>query len=75
MPFADLPERRPAGRSRRDAYQDPRPRKLTSEREVDLRRATPGRSLRDLGAAFGVSHETVRAVLHGRGADCSGVGP
>ena len=63
MAFADLPERRSAGRSRRDAYQDPRPRKLTPERESELRRVAPGRSLRDLAAKFGVSHETVRAAL------------
>ena len=66
MAFADLPERRRAGRSRRDASHAPRARKLSPEREAALRRSAPGRSLRDLAAAFGVSHETGRAVLRGR---------
>ena len=63
LAFADLPERRRAGRSRRDAYQAPRARKLSPEQEVALRCLAPGRSLRDLATEFGVSHETVRAVL------------
>ena len=64
LAFAELSERRRAARSRRDAYQDPRPRKLEPGRERELRRAAPGRSLRELAADFGVSHETVRAVVH-----------
>ena len=63
MAFAELPERRRAGRSRRHDYQAPRARKLSPEREAELHRLAPGRSLRDLAAAFGVSHETVRAAL------------
>ena len=63
MAVADLPERRRAGRSRRDAYQAPRARKLSPDQEAQLRRGAPGRTLRDLAAEFRVSHETVRAVL------------
>ena len=63
LAFAELPERGRAGRSRRDAYQDPRPRRLPPEQEARLRRMATGRTLRDLAAEFGVSHETVRAVL------------
>lgn len=57
------PERQPAGKSGRECYQTPRPRKLTAEQEDEIWRAAPGRSLRDLAADFGVSHETIRAVL------------
>ena len=62
LAFAELPDRRPVGRSRRDAYQAPRARRLSPERETELRRVAPGRALRDLAAEFGVSHETVRAA-------------
>ena len=61
--FADLPQRRRAERSRRDAYQAPGARRLSPEQEEALRRAALGRSLRDLAAEFGVSHESVRAAL------------
>jgi hypothetical protein len=61
--IAVAPERRPAGRSRRGTYQTPRPRKLTPEQAEELRRLAPSRSLRDLAAHFGVSHETVRKAL------------
>ena len=63
MAFAELPDRRRVGRSRRDGYQAPRARKLSPDQEAALRRVAPGRSLRALAADFGVSHETVRAVL------------
>ena len=66
MAFAELPERRPTGRSRRDGCHAPRTRKLSPEQEAALRRSAPGRSLRDLAAEFRVSHETVRAVLRER---------
>lgn len=62
--IADAPERRRAGESGRESYQTPRPRKLTSEQEDELRRIAHGRSLRELSAHFGVSHETIRKALN-----------
>jgi hypothetical protein len=61
--FAQPPERRPAGRSRRDTYQAPRSRKLGAEQEARLRAVAQAAPLRDLAAEFGVSHETVRAIV------------
>ena len=61
--FAALPDRRRVGRSPRDAYLAPRARKLAPDQKAALRRSAPGRSLRDLAAHFGVSHETVRRAL------------
>ncbi len=40
-----------------------RPRKLTPAQESAIRALAATRSLRSLAADFGVSHETVRAVL------------
>ncbi len=51
-----------SGRSKRTAYHAPRRRKLSSEQEAVIRREADPRTLRDLGAEFGVSHETIRAV-------------
>jgi len=65
MAFAKLPQRRPAGRSRRDAYHAPRARKLSPDQEAAVRADAGRRSLRELAAAFEVSDETVRAVLRG----------
>ncbi len=66
--FASIPERRLAGPSRRDAYQEPRARRLSAAQEAELLRVAPGRTLRDLATTFGVSHETVRKTLReGRG--------
>ena len=67
MVFAAAPLRRKTGASGRDPCRDPRVRKLPPERAAELRNAAPGRSLRSLAAEFGVSHETVRAVLRARG--------
>ena len=61
--FAEPPARRRAGRSRRDSYQAPRRRKLVPEQEAAIRANAGNTSLRELAAQFGVSHETVRAVL------------
>ena len=66
--FAEAPVRRRTGRSRRDACQLPRRRKLTLAQEEKIRAEAADRSLRELTAECGVSHETVRAVLRGRGA-------
>ena len=64
---ADSHAPRWAARSRRD---DPAPRryrvrarKLTPEQESTIRALAATKSLRSLAADFGVSHETVRAVL------------
>jgi len=68
--FASILPRRQVGPSQRDAYQQPRIRRLSPEQEADLVRLAPGRTLCDLAVSFGVSHETVRLVLRrdrGRG--------
>ena len=56
-------ERRRVGRSRRDAFHGPQRRKLSHEQAAAIRAGAGNRSLRELAADFGVSHETVRAVL------------
>ncbi len=43
--------------------QTPRRQKLSPEQEAALRAQAGTKSLRTLAAEFGVSHETVRAVL------------
>ena len=57
------PERHRLGRSRRDSYQAPRRRKLSPGQEAAIRAQAGNRSLRELADDFGVSHETVRALL------------
>ena len=62
--IATAPDRRPTGQSGREGYQHPRPRKLTVEEREAVRLETIARcSLRNLAAAYGVSHETIRAAL------------
>ena len=62
--IAAAPGRRTVGVSGREAYHRPRPRKLTiEERDAVRLEANSGRSLRSLAAMYGVSHETIRAVL------------
>ena len=61
--MADPPARRPVGTSRRDAYRTPRRRKLSAGQQAAIRALAPTRSLRELAAEFGVSHETIRAIL------------
>ena len=56
-------ERRRVGRSRRDAYRAPRARTLTAEQVAAVLASRPSRTLRELAAEFGVSHETIRSVL------------
>ena len=51
------------GRSQRASYHTPRGRRLSPEQESTIRATAGNRSLRDLAAEFGISHETVRAVL------------
>jgi predicted DNA-binding protein (UPF0251 family) len=68
--IATAPERSPVGVSEREGYQRVRPRKLTiDERDAVRLEADKGRSLRALAAVFGVSHETIRAVLRDRRSD------
>ena len=74
LAFADLPERR-VGRSRRETYQARRARKLTPEHEAAIRALAGAKSLRSPAAEFGVSHETVRAVLRRGVAGAAVVGP
>ena len=62
--IATAPDRRPTGQSGREGYQRPRARKLTvEEREAVRLQTIGGCSLRSLAAAYGVSHETIRAAL------------
>ena len=61
--IAGAPPRRLSGRSKRAAYHTPRRRKLSPDQEAAIRRLAAAKSLRELAAEFGVSHETVRAVL------------
>jgi DeoR/GlpR family transcriptional regulator of sugar metabolism len=52
-----------SGRSKRTSYHDPRRRKLSYEQEAAIRSEAGNRTLRELAAEFGVSHETIRTVL------------
>jgi hypothetical protein len=54
------------GRSRRDAYRQPRKRKLTPAQQDRILAGAGSRSLRELAAEFGVSTETIRSVLRQR---------
>jgi hypothetical protein len=62
MAFAEFPERHHVGCSQRDVYQLPRARMLTAEDEAEIQSTLGARSLRELAAALGASHETVRAI-------------
>jgi hypothetical protein len=65
--FRNSPFPSPRRPSRRNASACPRyyarARKLTLEQESKIRALTGMKSLRSLAADFGVSHETIRAVL------------
>jgi hypothetical protein len=52
-----------SGWSKRTAYHSPRQSKLTAEQKATIRSDVGNRTLRDLAAAFGVSHETIRTVI------------
>jgi hypothetical protein len=65
--IAVRPPLRVAGRSKRAAYRSPRQRKLSAEQVERLRAEAGNRTLRELAAAFGVSHETIRTVLRQAG--------
>ena len=51
------------GQSGRAPYQRRQPGRLTAEERRAVHSVASSRSLRDLATEFGVSHETVRAVL------------
>ena len=61
--IAEAPPRRVAGRATRASCTTPRQRKLSPQQEAAIRALAGTKSLRSLAAEFGVSHETVRAVL------------
>jgi hypothetical protein len=61
--IAPVPPRRVSGRSQRTPYHAQRRRKLSSEQEETIRSEAGNRTLRDLAAEYGVSHETIRTVL------------
>ncbi len=61
---AEPPVRKCVGTTGRSAYQRARPRRLSPAEREAVRALAPDRSLRELAAGFGVSHETIRAVLH-----------
>ncbi len=60
------PARRTVGCSGRAPYQRRPPGRLTDAERRAIRVLAASRSLRDVAADFGVSHETVRAVLRYR---------
>ena len=59
------PLRRVVGATGRAPYQRRPPGRLTETERRAIRALAATRSLRELAAEFGVSHETVRAVLRG----------
>jgi hypothetical protein len=61
--IATVPPRRVSGSSKRTSYHAPRHRKLSSKQEEAIRSQAGNRTLRELAAAFEVSHETIRMVL------------
>lgn len=61
--IASVPPRRIGGKSQRASDFAPRRRKLSPEQVAAIGREAGNRTLRELAAAFGVSHETIRTVL------------
>ena len=61
--IAAVPPRRVSGKSQRTSNYASRRRKLSCEQEAAIRSEAGNRTLRDLAAVFGVSHETIRTVL------------
>jgi Bacterial regulatory proteins, gntR family len=57
------PPLRVAGRSKRATYRSPRQRKLSVAQVEAVRAEAGNRTLRELAAEFGVSHETIRTAL------------
>nr|MDQ3640056.1 hypothetical protein [Actinomycetota bacterium] len=65
--FAPVPPRGVAGQSRRAPCHLPKRRKLSAEQEESIRAGASNRTLRELAAEYGVSHETIRTVLRQTG--------
>lgn len=63
MVIAEVPPRRVVGQSQRAGYHTRRRRKLTPEQVAVIRAEIGNRTLRELAATFGMSHETIRAVV------------
>lgn len=61
--IAAVPPRRLSGLSKRTTYQTPRPRKLSPAHIAAILANAGNRTLRELAAGFGVSHETIRTVV------------
>ena len=61
--ITQAPPRGVSGKSLRASCHEPRKRKLSPEQEAAIRANAGNRSLRELAAEFGVSHETVRSIL------------
>lgn len=70
MLIALRPPLRVAGRSKRATYRSPRQRKLSPEQVEAIRAESGNRTLRELAAEHGVSHETIRMVLRNRDPVC-----
>jgi hypothetical protein len=66
--IAVVPPRRVSGGSKRACYRTPRRGKLSRDQEAAIRSDASNRTLRELAAAFGVSHETIRRVV--KAANC-----
>jgi hypothetical protein len=62
--IADAPTRRQVGVSGRSPYSQPRRRCLSPAERAAVRTLAGNHPLREVAAEFGVSHETVRKVLH-----------
>ncbi len=63
MFVARLPPHRVAAPFKRTDYRSPRLRKHSPGQEAAIRAEAGNRSVREPAAAYGVSHETVRAIL------------
>jgi hypothetical protein len=61
--IAAVPPRRLSGKSQRSAYHLPKQGKLTVGQKAAIHSKADNRTLRELAAEFGVSHETIRTVL------------
>jgi hypothetical protein len=64
--IAIRPPLRVGGRSKRATYRSPRQRKLSAEQVEAIQADAGNRTLRELAAEFGVSHETVRSIISDR---------
>ena len=63
--IAEPQDRTSVGESGRSTYQQPRPSKLSPD-QIGVIQRSSNRTLRELAAEHGVSHETIRAALKTR---------